>query len=205
MDISTNHRTDADIFRLILDQGPLTLYSASARSSISLGTIHRHFKEMEQSGKIKVYEEKQMVRQKKPYGPTVHGFVFFYGLDKAVNAKLENYFLLWIDHQEFLSDLTGQGFDVEKILKQPKNSTTLFRKYVQYFSGVEYQLELLRNGAANIPQEISLFIGEALLSMKPEYLKIWKDLYKNMPGIKNNVDSYLKNTIELYRQLKRGC
>ncbi len=204
MDISTSHCTASDIFRLILDKGPLTLYSASAQSSIPLGTIHRHFKEMEQSGKIKVYEDKHKGRQKKPYGPTVHGFVFFYGLDKTINSKLENYFLLWIDHQEFLDDLQGQGFDVDKIIKQPKTSTALFRKYVHYFAGVENQLELLKNGTANISQEVLDFIGEALLSMKPEYMKIWQELYKSMPGIKNNVDTYLENTIDLYKQLKRS-
>jgi hypothetical protein len=204
MDISTSHRTASDIFRLILDAGPLTLYSASAKSSIPLGTIHRHFKEMEQSGKIKVYTDKHKGRQKKPYGPTVHGFVFFYGLDKIINSKLENYFLLWIDHKEFLEDLQGQGFDVDKIIKQPKTSTALFRKYVHYFAGVENQLELLKNGTASIPQEVLHFIGEALLSMKPEYMKIWQELYKNMPGIKNNVDTYLENTMDLYKQLKRS-
>ena len=204
MDISTSNRTSSDIFRLILDKGPLTLYSASASSSIPLGTIHRHFREMEQNGKIKIYEKKQNGRQKKPYGPTVHGFVFFYGLDKTINTKLENYFLIWLDHPEFLSDLKEQGFDIEKILKQPKNSTDLFRKYIHYFSGVENQLESLKNGTASIPSEILHFIGEALLSMKPEYMKIWKELYKNIPGIKNNADMYLENTVDLYKQLKHS-
>ena len=202
MDISTSKHTASDIFRLILDKGPLTLYSASTESKFPLGTIHRHFKEMEQSGKITVYRKKQG-RKKKPYGPTVYGFVFFYGFDKVIRSKLENYFLLWLDHEEFVTNLKKEGFNVSKIATQPHKSKSLFRKYVHYFSGVEHQLELIKNGQKTIPREISLFIGEALLAMNPEYMKIWEELYKNVPGIKNNVDGYLEDTIKIYKQLKK--
>lgn len=158
---------------------------------------------MENAGKIKVYHTKQNGRQKKPYGPTVYGFIFFYGTDKRVSSKVENYFLLWLDHKEFQDDLRREGFDVEKTVSSPQKSKILFRKYAHYFSGVEKQLDMIKKGTYTIPSEVSLFIGEALLTMNPEYRKIWEELYSNLPGIRNNVDTYIENTIKMYQQIKK--
>jgi hypothetical protein len=195
--MSSFDRTASDIFSLILEKGPLTLYSASTGSRFPIGTIHRHFKEMKSTGKIKVYEKNKKGRKKMPYGPTS-----FYGIDYRIQEKLEDYFLKWIDYDEFVSDLVKEGFDSDVVIQQYK-SKKLFRKYVHYFAGVDDQLALLQDGSASISREVSQFIGEVLVSMKPEYMKIWEDLYLNCPGIKHNVDTYLKSTISLYKQLQK--
>lgn len=56
VDMSTVSSTSMDIFRAVIEHGPLTLYSANAKTRMSIGTIHRHFKQLEKSGKIRVYD-----------------------------------------------------------------------------------------------------------------------------------------------------
>jgi len=63
-DISTAAHTSMDIFRAIMDHGQLTLYSANAKTRIPIGTIHRHFKQLNKLGKIRVYESKDKGRKK---------------------------------------------------------------------------------------------------------------------------------------------
>ena len=145
MDISQSTRTSLDIFRLIVDQGPLTLYSASSQSSFPLGTIHRHFKEMERSGKIITYQDEDNGRRKKPYGPSIFGFVYFSRIDKTIRSKLENYFLIWSDYKDFQNDLKLNGFDVPEILKNPRKFKELFKKYVEYETKIEDQIDYLKN------------------------------------------------------------
>jgi predicted ArsR family transcriptional regulator len=66
-----------DIFRGIMDKGPLTLYLANTKLRMSFGTIHRHFKTLEKDGKIRVYESRKKGRKKIEYGPTIYGIVCF--------------------------------------------------------------------------------------------------------------------------------
>ena len=159
MDISASTQTSLDIFRLIIDHGPLTLYSASTHSIFPLGTIHRHFKEMEKTEKIIPYKG-DTARKKKPYGPTVFGFVYYSRMDSKIKSKLENYFLLWLDHKDFQDDLKKTGFDVRKILKNPKKSKELFKKYVEYGGLIESQIDYLRHNWDSIPRDLSVFFGE---------------------------------------------
>lgn len=200
--MSTSERTSADIFRLILDRGPLTLYSASKNSQFPLGTIHRHFKEMEKAGFIEIYPQNQKGRAQKPYGPRVFGFVNYSRFDKEIKAKLENYFLLWIDHKEFLSDLGKEGFDVDSSLKNPQKSKKLFRKFVDYSSGVEEKLDAIKNDPAVVPHEILVIFGEMLLVANPRYEKLWEELYIGLPGIRKTVDRILKNMSKIQRRLE---
>ena len=204
MDISSGTQTAMDIFRLILDEGPLTLYSASKKSSFPLGTIHRHFKEMEKTQKIKVYGNSQNSRKKKPYGPTVFGIASFYDFDKHIRSRLENYFLLWIEHEDFLSDLKESGFDVEKVISNPKTSKELFRKFVIYGAAIEHVLSLLKKDPSILPKQLSVFIGEMLLvSLEPSYLKLWEELYTKLPGLRKEIDDNIKNMIQVQKQLKK--
>jgi hypothetical protein len=64
MDMSTAEKTSLDIFKGIMDWGPLTLYSANAKTRMPIGTIHRHIKLLEKTGKIKAYESKTTVRSR---------------------------------------------------------------------------------------------------------------------------------------------
>jgi hypothetical protein len=199
MDMSAHEKTQISLFRTILEDGPLTLYAANTKSTSPIGTIHRHFKQMIDSKWIKVYaglEDKS--RRKIPYGPTLLGIIHFYRLDKTIQSRLEHHFLYWIRFDDFLAELGDEGFDQ----KNPKTSKELFRKYIHYFAGVEDQIEMLREPQA-FPRELLLYIGEFLLVRRPEYMKIWEELYKKMPTIRKNVDGYMESTIEFYNTLKK--
>src|SRR3989338_11507939 len=151
-DMSTSQKTSMDIFRGIMDYGPLTLYSANSKTKMPIGTIHRHFKQLEKTGKIRAYESKKKGRKKIEYGPTIYGIVSFYKQDKEFAKKIENYFLIWIEHKEFQNDLAKEGFDVSpKRLKQSKH---LFRKYLDYFGAIEEQIEKIRKGEDLISHDI---------------------------------------------------
>ena len=207
MDISNSTQTSLDIFRLIIDQGPLTLYSASTQSSFPLGTIHRHFKDMEHSEKITVYSDPSKGRKKKPYGPTVFGFVYYSRINKHIKSRLENYFLLWLDHKDFQDDLVKNGFDINAIMQNPKKSKELFHKYVEYCSLIENQLDHLKNDWNSIPRDFAVFIGEVmLLTNEPSRFKTWQELYLKMPGLREYADSHLNNMkklqVKLHKQVK---
>ena len=74
-DISTKTQTTVDIFKAIMDYGPLTLYSANNKTRIPIGTIHRHFKQLRKANKIRVYTSKRKGRKKIEYGPTIYGMI----------------------------------------------------------------------------------------------------------------------------------
>ena len=69
VDMSTTADTSMDIFEAIMDNGPLTLYSANNKTRIPVGTIHRHFKQLTRTGKIRVYASSSKGRKKIEYGP----------------------------------------------------------------------------------------------------------------------------------------
>lgn len=200
--MSAHDQTQASLFRAILDEGPLTLYAANLKSSSPIGTIHRHFKEMMEEKKIKIYKNlDDTSRRKIHYGPTLLGMIHFYRHDKTIQGKIENYFLIWASFDDFISELVDEGFE-KKSLAKPKDAKILFRKYIHYFAGVEEQIDLLRKPEA-IPRESLLYIGEFLLALKPDYMKIWEELYSKMPTIRKNVDGYMESSIEFYSKLKQ--
>lgn len=199
MDMSTHEKTQVSLFTTILEEGPLTLYAANAKASSPIGTIHRHFKEMEGAGWIKAYSGLNDTRRKIHYGPTLLGVIHFYSLDTRIQERLERYFLKWIGFGDFVLELEEEGFDVSDSASRELKS--LFKKYVQYFAGVEGQIMLLRQ-PEKIPREILLYIGEFLLVRKPEYMRIWEELYKRMPVIRKNVDEYMETTLSSYNRLR---
>ncbi len=203
MDISGKDRISADIFRHILDRGPQTLYSTGTGTRISLGTIHRHFKDLEGTGRLKVYEQKTDGRKKKAYGPTFYGIVYFARIDRAIRQKLENYFLIWSQRSEFLEMLNGEGFDVKRIAVNPKASKTVFRRYVEYGISIEEQISLLRSNPGDISHEMFVFIGEILLTSDPKFVEQWRYLYRNLPGLRRAIDANIRNLVALQRQLRK--
>jgi predicted transcriptional regulator len=112
VDMSNAEKTSLDIFMAIMNWGPLTLYSANAKTRMPIGTIHRHVKLLEKAGKIKAYESKTTGRKKIQYGPTIYGMISFYRQDKKFASLIQNYFLLWIEHKEFQKELEKEGFDI---------------------------------------------------------------------------------------------
>ena len=200
MDMSTSEKTSLDIFRSILDLGPLSLYSANAKTRIPIGTIHRHIKLLEKAGKIRVYESNTKGRKKIQYGPTIYGMVSLYRQDKKFASSILNYFLLWNENKEFQKELEKEGFDVTKNVIKSKQ---IFKKYMDYFSAVEDQIEKIKKEDNVISREILILISSGLLSSDPYYQKLWQELYQNLPGMRKELDEYMTNMIKSYKEFKK--
>ena len=203
MDISSHDRTASELFKLILDKGPLALYAANTKSDIPIGTIHRHFKEMVDTEKIKIYDHGKSGRKKISYGPTLYGFIYFYRIDNDIEKKLENYFDIWINKKQFLSELKDAGFDEKKIIADSKTSKKNFRKYVHYYAGVEEQLIYFSKNINELPRDVRMFLGEFLVVTKGDYKKLWEELYLSLPGFRENVKDFFEGMIKFYSELKK--
>lgn len=198
--MSTSMKTSLDIFRSILDLGPLSLYSANSKTHMPIGTIHRHIKQLEKKGQIRVYQSKTKGRKKIQYGPTIYGLLSFYRLDKKIASSIQNYFLLWIEHKEFQKELEREGFDISGNLKQSK---LIFEKYMKYFSAVEDQMEKIKKGDHVISRDILILISSGLLSSDIRYQKLWQELYQNLPGMRESLDKYMTDMIKSYKEFKK--
>ena len=201
-DISTSSQASMDIFRAIMDYGPLSLYSATTKTRIPLGTIHRHFGQLQKAGKIRVFESETKGRKKINYGPTISGIISFYRQDKEFAKKIENYFLIWIENKEFQKELEAEGFDVR--IDHLKKSKKVFKKYLDYFSAIEEQIEKIRKGDDIISRNLQIFLGSALLSSDSRYQKLWSELYYSLPGMQKSLDDYMENTIKSYKEFKKN-
>lgn len=201
-DISTAAHTSMDIFRAIMDHGPLTLYSANSKTRIPMGTIHRHFKQLSKSGKIRVYKSKDKGRKKIEYGPTMYGIISFYKQDKEFTEKIENYYLMWIENKEFQKDLDGEGFDIS--IENLKKSKHVFRKYMNYFSAVEEQIEKMKSGEDSVSRDMQIFFGSMMLSSNPQYQKLWTELYNKLPGMQKSLEEYMEIMIKSYKEFKKN-
>ena len=196
-DISKAQQTSLDIFKAIMNNGsPLTLYSANSITRIPIGTIHRHFKMLEETARIRPYQTDSDGRKKKEYGPTLYGITMCYITDKEFAKKAENYFLIWIENDEFKKELAVAGFDTNlEILKKSKH---VFKKYLDYFGAIEEQIERIKNGTDAVSHEIMTYIGTILLSSKPRYQKMWTDLYHDLPGMQKRFDDNMRNMTNSY-------
>ena len=201
-DMSTSSGTSLDIFRAIMDHGPLTLYSANQKTRIPIGTIHRHFKMLKESGKIRVYESKQKGRKKIEYGPTIYGMLSAYKDDAEFAKKIENYFLIWIEYKEFLNELDAEGFDTTS--ENVKKSKQLFKKYMDYFSAIEEQIEKIKTGKDQISRDVLIILSSQILSSDASYQKMWAELYSGLPGMQKSLDGYMKNMISSYTEFKKN-
>ncbi len=199
--MSTKTQTSVDIFRAIMDHGPLTLYSANSTTRIPIGTIHRHFKQLSKANKIRVYESKRKGRKKIEYGPTIYGMIGFYRQDKEFAEKIENYFLMWIDHKEFQKELAVEGFDTS--LENLKKSKHVFRKYMDYFGAIEQQIEKIRKGEDTISHDILIILSSEMLSSNPHYQKLLIELYNELPGMQKSLDEHMETMMKSYKEFKK--
>ncbi len=203
MDISAHDKTALELYKIIINKGPLTLYSANSRSNMPIGTIHRHFKEMIETEKIMIYEISQAGRKKISYGPTVFGFIYFYRLDDEIKKNLDSYFDTWIKKEKFVEDLKKAGFDEKKITSDAKESKKIFSKFIYFYAGIEDQLEYLVKNLKDVPRDIRWFMGGFLLVHKKEYMKTYDELVKTMPGLRKDISNFLESMIESYGKLKK--
>ena len=203
MDISAHDKTALELYKIIINKGPLTLYSANSRSNMPIGTIHRHFKEMIETEKIMIYEISQAGRKKISYGPTVFGFIYFYRLDDEIKKNLDSYFDTWIKKEKFVEDLKKAGFDEKKITSDAKESKKIFSKFIYFYAGIEDQLEYLVKNLRDVPRDIRWFMGGFLLVHKKEYMKTYDELVRTMPGLRKDISNFLESMIESYGKLKK--
>lgn len=200
--MSTLQKTAMDIFRGIMDYGPLTLYSANRKTKMPMGTIHRHFKQLEKTGKIRAYESKKKGRKKIEYGPTIYGIISFYRQDKEFAKKIQNYFLIWIENKEFQNELEKEGFDIT--FDNLKKSKHVFQKYMDYFSAVEEQIDMIKRGEDIASRDTLIMISSGLLSANSQYQKLWAELYSSLPGMRKSLDDYMENMIKSYKEFKKN-
>ncbi len=200
--MSTKTQTSVDIFRAIMDHGPLTLYSANNKTRIPIGTIHRHFKQLSKANKIRVYASKRKGRKKIEYGPTIYGMISFYRKDQEFAEKIENYFLMWIEHKEFQKELATEGFDTS--LENLKKSKHVFRKYMNYFGAIEQQIENIKKGEDAISHDILIILSSEMLSSDPHYQKLFTELYNELPGMQKSLDEYMETMIKSYKEFKKN-
>ncbi|OLE40731.1 MAG: hypothetical protein AUF74_00200 [Thaumarchaeota archaeon 13_1_20CM_2_38_5] len=203
MDISAHDKTALELFKIVINKGPLTLYSANSRSNMPIGTIHRHFKEMIETEKIMIYEISQAGRKKISYGPTLYGFIYFYRLDDEIKKNLDSYFDTWIKKEKFVEDLKKAGFDEKKITSDAKESKKIFSKFIYFYAGIEDQLEYLVKNLKDVPRDIRWFMGGFLLVHKREYMKAYDELVRTMPGLRKDISNFLESMIESYGKLKK--
>ncbi|MCE9653435.1 MAG: ArsR family transcriptional regulator [Nitrosarchaeum sp.] len=201
-DMSTSQKTAMDIFNGIMEYGPLTLYSANAKTKMPIGTIHRHFKQLEQEGKIRVYQSKNKGRKKIEYGPTIYGILSFYRQDKEFAKKIQNYFLIWIENKDFQAELEKEGFDIAH--ENLKKSKQVFQKYMDYFSAVEGQIDMIKRGDDVVSRDTLIMISSGMLSSNPQYQKLWAELYSSLPGMRKSLDDYMQNMIRSYKIFKKS-
>ena len=198
--MSKSQKTSLDIFRGIMDWGPLTLYSANVKTKLSVGTLYRHIKQLEDSGKIRIYQSNTKGRKKIEYGPTIYGIVSLFREDRKFANSIENYFLLWIESKEFQKELEKEGFDISGNLSKSKH---VFQEYMEYFSAIEDLIESIRKGDNYVSRDIMIIISSSLLSSNPHYKKLWEDLYQNLPGMRKSLDEYMENMIKNYKEFKK--
>lgn len=200
MDISTSEKTSLDILRGIIEWGPLTLYSANAKTKLSIGTLHRHIRKLEEEGKIRIYELKTKGRKKIEYGPTLYGMISLYRRDKKFAHSIQNHFLLWMENKEFQKELEKEGFDISINLSKLK---FVFQEYMIYFSAVEDLIEKIKKGENTISRDVLILISSGLLSSDPHYKQLWEELYQNLPGMRKSLDEYMNNMIISYKEFKK--
>lgn len=85
-----------------------------------------------------------------------------------------------------------------------KKSKKVFRKYLDYFSAIEVQIEKIRKGDDIISRNLQVFLGSVLLSSDPQYQKLWTELYHELPGMQKSLDDYMENTIKSYKEFKKN-
>jgi hypothetical protein len=127
--------------------------------------------------------------------------ISFYRQDKEFAEKIENYFLIWIEHKEFQKELAVEGFDTS--LENLKKSKHVFRNYMDYFGAVEQQIEKIRKGEDAISRDILIILSSEMLSSNPYYQKLLMELYNELPGMQKSLDEHMENMIKSYKEFKK--
>ena len=132
----------------------------------------------------------------------MYGMISFYRTDKEFAKKIENYFLIWIEQEGFQKELAEEGYDIS--YENLRKSKKIFRKYMDYFSAVEKQIEKIRKGENTVSHDIQILLGSMMLSSNPYYQKLWIELYNELPGMQKSLDEYMNTIINSYKEFKKN-
>ena len=132
MEISQSEILEGKIFEFILTKGPITVYSASKESRISLPTIHRHFKQMEKDGEIKIYrkEPHQSGNEKKLYGPKIKGILNFSIDFENIRKNIDSTFEKWLTEKPFVKEIIDEFGYTEDFIKQNPQMVIKYLKHL---------------------------------------------------------------------------
>jgi hypothetical protein len=73
-----------------------------------------------------------------------------------------------------------------------------------YFSAVEEQIEKTRRGEDSVSHDMQVFFSSMMLSSYPHYQKLWIELYRELPGMRKNLDEYMENIMKSYDEFKKN-
>ena len=135
MEISQSERLDGEIFELILTKGPITVYSASKESGMSLPTIHRHFKQMEKDEEIKIYrtEPHQSGNPKKLYGPKYLGILNFSYDFENIRKNMDSILEKWLTQKPFVKEIIDEfGYNEDFIKQESQKVIKICKKYMGF-------------------------------------------------------------------------
>ena len=121
-DISTFDIASFEIFKDIIQNGPITAYSIKTEKNMAYATVHQHIKDMERRKLVKIYDEQdhKSGQKKKFYGPTMEGIIGFCVARPKFKSRIEFIYEKWKGYEKFIDELQGLGFDIKQIETDPK-------------------------------------------------------------------------------------
>ncbi len=204
-DISAYDLKAAEIFKLILEDGvPKTSYDLIFKKDQPTATVHRHLNRMIKDNEIAEYGDKKNLRGKKPYGPTLFGFISYYGLDKEFAKNLEHYFDIWKNNEIFRSALDLMGFDNKKMEKYPDKCRKMFRALIEYFALAEKAYDKLAKDPYILPYEGQQFIGAMLLADNKKAKQYYLELYAFSKPFRDGINLFMQGIFQHYTELQKN-
>lgn len=201
-DISVFDIASYEIFKDIIQNGPITAYSIKTEKNMAYATVHQHFKDMEKKKFIKIYEEQdhRSGQKKKFYGPTLNGIVGFCRVRPRFKSRLEFIYLKWKGHEKFVEELQTLGFDIKQIENDPK-AKKYFIKYLEFMLRVTKVAETLNE--ISLEEKMEMVMMYYSIKNPEEYFKFLEE-FSYMPGIrKQAMDEMREQKMILERIMKR--
>jgi len=205
MDTSKEDQVEAKIFFNIVENGPISIYTASNKKEPQnppFTTVHRHFKNLEADNLITIFEK--VIHQNKKfkylYGPTSEGIAEFYFSEKGKPIRdIKPVFEKWGNTEKFFQDENGlELFAFNEFKNNPMQVIKYFKKWVEFIRKA--------NDYKEIPEELDLDVGMLILGKKePKYfLETVLELYENIPAVRTELDQYFKNALNVYEFIQKG-
>lgn len=189
-DISDFDIRSFEIFKDIIQNGPITAYSIKTEKKMAYATVHQHIKDMEKRNLIKIYDEQnhRSGQKKKLYGPTIDGIAGFCVVRPRFKNRLEFIFDKWKRFPKFIEELETLGFEINTIKNQEKAK----EEFVRYM-GFVINITNLAEKIQDIPfEEKTEMIITYYAIKKPEEFFNFIETFSHMPKMRNQMVEALK-------------